>query len=84
MSEANLIILLIEDNAADADLLTEMLADEEHRLQVVCADCMAAAESYLKSAAADAILLDLTLPDSDGLASLERAASAAPICPSWS
>ncbi len=82
MSEASLRALLIEDNPSDADLLVEMLAGEEQCIRVVRAECMAQAESLLKDASGvDAILLDLGLPDSDGLDSLARAGSAAPHVP---
>ena len=78
MSEASLRALLIEDNAADADLLVEMLAGEEQFIRIDRVECMADAESFLKEMTdIDAILLDLGLPDSDGLDSLARATSAA-------
>jgi signal transduction histidine kinase len=82
MSQVNLCVLLIEDNPPDADLLVEMLSGEEKGLRVVRADCMARAESWLKeSNDADVILLDLGLPDSDGLESLDRAVKAGPHLP---
>ncbi len=78
MSEASLRALLIEDNPADADLLAEMLAGEEQLIRIDRVECMAEAEAFLKETAdVDAILLDLGLPDSDGLDSLARATSAA-------
>jgi signal transduction histidine kinase/HPt (histidine-containing phosphotransfer) domain-containing protein len=82
MSEASLSALLIEDNAADADLLVEMLAGEEEFLRVDRVECMAQAESFLKDASdVDVILLDLGLPDSEGLDSLAKAGRAAPHVP---
>jgi signal transduction histidine kinase len=82
MSETNLCVLLIEDSPPDAELLVEMLGGEEKGLRVARADSMAQAESYLKeSCDADVILLDLGLPDSDGLDSLDRAVRAAPHLP---
>ncbi len=78
MGEASLRALLIEDNAADADLLVEMLAGEEQFIRIDRVECMADAESFLKEMTdIDAILLDLGLPDCDGLDSLARATSAA-------
>jgi signal transduction histidine kinase len=75
-------ILLIEDNAADARLLREMFKEQESRhVEFAHVDCMGAAEKYLSEHAVDIILLDLGLPDSQGLAAIRRAHAAAPRVP---
>jgi len=82
MSETGLRVLLIEDNPSDADLLAEVLTGEDMCVQIVHSECMEQAESQLeRKPALDVILLDLGLPDSDGLVSLERAIRAAPHLP---
>ncbi len=74
MHETTLRVLLIEDNPPDADLLAEMLSGQDGGFLFVSAECMAQAEWQLQQQPAmDVILLDLGLPDSGGLASLERA-----------
>jgi signal transduction histidine kinase/CheY-like chemotaxis protein len=78
MSKGILHILLVEDNPADADLLQEVLSQIDGRLQIVHADRLAGAVEILNRAEpVDAILLDLGLPDSRGMATLERLNSTA-------
>jgi signal transduction histidine kinase/CheY-like chemotaxis protein len=79
--EETLHILLIEDNAAEAFLLQESLAQVSHPPNVIHAATLEGALRRLKEAAIDAILLDLALPDSEGLATLERANAAADYLP---
>lgn len=75
--EENLQILLVEDNPADAFLLQEAIAEIENAPRVIHADGLNLALAYLKEENVDAILLDLALPDSEGLATLERMNAAA-------
>jgi signal transduction histidine kinase len=76
------IILLIEDNAADERLLREMFNEQNScNVQFAHVDCMSAAEKYLSEQKADIILLDIGLPDSQGLEAIRRAHAAAPGCP---
>jgi diguanylate cyclase (GGDEF)-like protein len=73
-------ILLIEDNAGDARLVALMLgesADGLFRLQHV--DHLHAAWSRLSEA--DCVLVDLSLPDADGLEAVERLQLLAPELP---
>jgi signal transduction histidine kinase/CheY-like chemotaxis protein len=75
-------ILLVEDNFADADLLQELLSHLDDRLSIVHADCLSKALEYLAGTPPpNAVLLDLGLPDSRGLATLERLYAAAPHLP---
>ena len=70
-------VLLVEDNPADARLIIEALraASVEFHLQRV--DHLESALEQLGHAAIDVVLLDLGLPDSQGLATIERARRAA-------
>jgi len=75
-------VLLIEDNPGDARLLREMI-NEDVTLDVdlACVGFMAEAEKHLATRSVDIILLDLGLPDTQGLAAIRRARIAAPDIP---
>jgi len=61
-------ILLIEDNPGDVRLIQEMLADEKGNLFTLeCHDRLSGALHRLTDNGVDVILLDLGLPDSQGL-----------------
>lgn len=82
MTEASVTVLLVEDNPGDARLLREMLRDPapagyDVRPVLSCK----AAEDYLTESAADIVLLDLGLPDADGLESLQAVRARAPRVP---
>ncbi len=73
-------ILLLEDNPADARLIREMLrASDPQRFELHLATSMRAALELLgqPEAPVDIVLMDLSLPDSQGLESLLRVAGAA-------
>ncbi len=76
-------ILLLEDNPGDVRLLTEHLADGGATpFQVTQVDRLAAGIELVGDVKPDVVLLDLSLPDSQGLESLTRmrtAANRAPI-----
>jgi diguanylate cyclase (GGDEF)-like protein/PAS domain S-box-containing protein len=75
-------LLLIEDNAGDARLIREMF--NEHGaldIELVRATTMSEAEGQLSLRMFDIMLLDLGLPDSQGLDAVRRAHSAAPRVP---
>jgi diguanylate cyclase (GGDEF)-like protein/PAS domain S-box-containing protein len=75
-------VLLIEDNAGDARLLREMFNDQgSQRTELTHVESMGEAESYLADHAVDIVLLDLGLPDAQGLAAVRRAHAAAPRVP---
>jgi CheY-like chemotaxis protein len=75
-------LLLLEDNAGDARLLREMLNEPESlNTQLTHLECMRDAEEYLAEHAVDIILLDLGLPDAQGLGAVQRAHAAAPHIP---
>jgi diguanylate cyclase (GGDEF)-like protein len=75
-------VLLIEDNPGDARLLREMFGEQGlHVANLTHVACMSAAETYLAEHAVDIILLDLGLPDVQGLEAIRRAHAAAPSVP---
>jgi diguanylate cyclase (GGDEF)-like protein/PAS domain S-box-containing protein len=75
-------LLLIEDNPGDARLLREMFAEGgTSGMEMVQVGCMREAEKLLTERAVDIILLDLGLPDTEGLGAVQRAHAAAPRIP---
>jgi diguanylate cyclase (GGDEF)-like protein/PAS domain S-box-containing protein len=75
-------ILLIEDNPGDARLIREMLNEEKsHAMNVVHVECFSDAIEYMDAHPVDLILLDLGLPDVQGLEAVRRARSVAPHVP---
>lgn len=66
-------VLLVEDNPGDARLILEMLGEvQRDTFDVERVDRLAPALERLSRAAVDVVLLDLGLPDSQGLETLER------------
>lgn len=64
-------VLLVEDNPGDVHLIQEMLTDgKATSFEVTCADRLSTCAERLSERIFDAILLDLSLPDSQGLATL--------------
>src|ERR1700682_3070835 len=75
-------LLLIEDNLGDARLLREMFKEQgSHNTDVTHVTSMGAAEAHLSANVVDIILLDLGLPDAEGLEAVRRAHAAAPRVP---
>ena len=75
-------LLLVEDNAGDVRLLREMLVEPgSPGLRLAHVQSVGEAETYLASHAVDIILLDLGLPDAQGVAAVRRAHAAAPRVP---
>jgi len=75
-------VLLVEDNPVDARLFTELLrnAGASHP-KMVRVDRLAAALDHLNRDSFDVMLLDLSLPDANGLDTLVRAHAQAPKIP---
>lgn len=68
MADRQINILLIEDNPGDARLLQEILKEENGAsFRFTCVDRLSAGLAWLTENEVDAILLDLGLPDSQGL-----------------
>jgi diguanylate cyclase (GGDEF)-like protein/PAS domain S-box-containing protein len=76
------VLLLVEDNAGDARLLREMFSEQSSdRTEMTHAESMSAAEKHLAERPFDLILLDLGLPDAQGMGAVRRARAAAPRVP---
>ncbi|MCM1984918.1 sensor histidine kinase [Lyngbya confervoides] len=80
MSHDALQLLLVEDNRADAYLLRKLLVQETQIQLTHCEDLRAALHS-LDQHCFDAILLDLSLPDSSGLETVKAIQQANPETP---
>lgn len=75
-------VLVVEDNSADVLLLQVALAgDQRSRYEVDAVGSIVDALRLLDAYEYDAMLLDLTLPDSTGLESFERVHASAPDMP---
>jgi signal transduction histidine kinase len=77
--EKTLQVLLVEDNAGDARLLRDMFSKETAgSFTLTHLTRMSEAEKYLARGGVDIVLLDMGLPDGQGLENLRRARAAAP------
>jgi diguanylate cyclase (GGDEF)-like protein len=74
-------VLLVEDNPGDRRLVKEMLREAGDGTVLTACDRLAAAEEPVARGLADLVLLDLSLPDSDGLDGLKRLRAVAPEVP---
>ena len=75
-------VLLVEDNPRDARLLREMFNEQgSHITKLTHVECMNDAEKYLAEHTVDIVLLDLGLPDAQGLEAVQRIHAAAPRVP---
>jgi PAS domain S-box-containing protein len=82
MLNKELNLLLIEDNPAEARLFRELLHEVTgNRWTMSVADRMSSALQVLDGQAFDAVLLDLSLPDSYGLATLREVLGRIPAVP---
>jgi two-component system cell cycle sensor histidine kinase/response regulator CckA len=65
--------LLVEDNPADADLAREGLSNvPDYTFELTCVSHLREAIEVLQSSDMDLVLLDLKLPDSDGIETIRR------------
>jgi diguanylate cyclase (GGDEF)-like protein/PAS domain S-box-containing protein len=72
-------VFLVEDNPGDARLLREIFnEDRSLGVEFIHVECMGDAEKYLARHTVDIVLLDLGLPDAQGLEAVQRARAAAP------
>ncbi|MDT5390959.1 MAG: hypothetical protein QOE04_4600, partial [Mycobacterium sp.] len=67
-------LLLVEDDRGDVLLVQELIADANADIQMVVAPSMAEAEQALNVSRPDCVLLDLNLPDANGISALDRIA----------
>src|SRR5580693_852824 len=76
------LLLLVEDNPGDARLLREMLNEAgAHKTELTQAESMSEAEKRLVERLFDIVLIDLGLPDAQGLEAVRRARAVAPRVP---
>ncbi|MDP2602342.1 MAG: GAF domain-containing protein [Deltaproteobacteria bacterium] len=84
MSKKPTKILLVEDNPGDANLLREMLNQfhfDDSDFELVEAPRLVAAIKRLQESHFDVVLLDLSLPDSQGMATVARVRETRPTLP---
>jgi DNA-binding response OmpR family regulator len=78
------ILLMVEDNPGDTRSLREMLNEQgSHNTDLTHVECMSDAEKHLAERAVDIVLLDLGLPDAQGLTAVRRTRAVAPRVPWW-
>lgn len=81
-SSEDIRVLLVEDNPGDQRLIREALNEVRcTHIKLEHVDCLQAAQNILANQEFDLILLDLSLPDSSGLATVEKTGDAAPDTP---
>jgi len=74
--------LLVEDNSGDARLLREMFNEQgSHKVELTHVGYLADAERHLLENTPSIILLDLGLPDANGLEAIRRIRAVAPDVP---
>jgi signal transduction histidine kinase len=72
-------VLLVEDNAGDARLLREMFSKEKAgSFELTHKTRMSEAEVHLAGGGVDVVLIDMGLPDGQGIENLRRARAASP------
>jgi len=82
MNDKAIKVLLIEDNPGDTRLIREMLKEAgATQLELVCTDRLSTGLERLAEGDIDVILLDLGLPDSQGLDTLGRVLAEPPGAP---
>jgi len=75
-------VLLVEDNAGDARLVSELLAKADDRTySVTWAQSLAAGIAQLRQEAFEVVLVDLFLPDSRGLDTMRSIGAESPFAP---
>lgn len=71
MNDKLLRLLLLEDNPGDARIIREQLADSNEFFEFYSTDLLSKGLKFLNTENIDAVLLDLGLPDSQGLNTIE-------------
>jgi CheY-like chemotaxis protein len=77
-------LLVVEDNPGDARLLREMFDERgpaSHITTMTHVESLLEAEKCLSTGEVDVILLDLGLPDANGITAVRRTQAAAPRVP---
>ena len=87
MQSGTIHVLLIEDNPGDVTLIRRLLVDAAGAqtgslaFELSCVETLGRGQDYLRTNMADVVLLDLSLPDSQGLDTLAGIQGAAPAVP---
>ena len=82
MSESRIRVLLVEDSPGDARLVDRYLSQAEHAtFEVERFDRLHKGLDRLRQGGIDVLLLDLTLPDSKGIETFDKAFAEAPDVP---
>src|SRR5579863_8260310 len=82
MKERALHVLLVEDNAGDARLVREMFSTEKPgSFELTHLLLMSEVMIHLQRGGMDVVLLDMGLPDAQGLDTVRQAHAAAPSVP---
>ncbi|MCG5433280.1 fused response regulator/phosphatase [Mycobacterium sp. MYCO198283] len=76
-----LALLLVEDDRGDALLVEELIADAAADIRVLWVSTLTDAERQLTTARPDCVLLDMNLPDANGIEALNRVAQCDPTIP---
>src|SRR5688572_13376594 len=79
--ESPLEILLVEDNPADARYIRELLRASSLTVDLTHATLLQEAVEHITRRNFDVIVLDMTLPDEDGLATVSRIRAVEPEIP---
>lgn len=74
-------MLLVEDDRADAVLVEELISESGADIRLVWAPSMEDAEHQVTVTRPDCVLLDLNLPDADGIRALDRITRLDPTMP---
>jgi len=74
-------LLLVEDSLEDALLLRRMFGKQDSHIELTHVTCMSDAKKHLANHVVDVVLLDLGLPDAQGLGAIRQTHAAAPRVP---
>jgi len=76
-----IIVLIVEDNPGDAKLVRLALLESHHSYKTKIVKCLSAAIEHLHNAVFDVVLLDMGLPDSQGIDTVLRVHAESPDTP---
>lgn len=69
---ATIKVLILEDDDADARIITRQLQQSRYGFHFKCTPCMEAAMAYLQCGSVDAIIADVHVPDCHGIATVAK------------
>ena len=70
--EASLRVLLVEDSPSDALLVQRYLLEQHHKFEITSVETIRCAKKVLADAATDVIVLDMSLPDGEGVSLIDQ------------